>query len=592
MAMVMAMVIMRIRFSYSLRCTYKQNSLPSNMKLQLKAPFCIPYCNFISVALVFRLIFTTANLYIVFFSHQAHAISWTLNKTIQAQEIYSDNIALAPSGSQQGAFVEAINPVVMITGQSPLSNMNLNYRMQNLYNAGGNNSLNTYNQLQSSSRSTFIPNTLFLNSTSSISQQNINNNQIGASNINGSSNSSNVYTFGLTPIWTPYISNYANGSFQVNANTMATSSNASSFSNSTLTPISNTFNLAETMRLNSGTYFQRVRWNLAFNNNESYVATGKNVSYQNSSARISIPFNAYFNVFTQGGYSSTSYQSSTGTSNNGAYYTAGGQWQPSQIFSLTVGAGNNSYATVFISPMPRLTWTTTYSDNSIGTSFGQSSTATSMASTKTSASNTAATSGIGGSGNSGQNWQTALHYQAARSTWSLTHINTTTTSQQILAQNQQLVNPVTNLGPNQYIINNPILTNNVIVSTAWNLSVSFNPGKSTVTLNAYDQDYTYLNSNKNNQKVIGVSGNWSWPFASKTSLYLRPTWQTITNQGTANSEYYRATVGLNRTITPTLNGILEFQHMNKSSNMSTINELSPISGYQENRVTATLSMRF
>ena len=592
MAMVMAMVIMRIRFSYSLRCTYKQNSLPSNMKLQLKAPFCIPYCNFISVALVFRLIFTTANLYIVFFSHQAHAISWTLNKTIQAQEIYSDNIALAPSGSQQGAFVEAINPVVMITGQSPLSNMNLNYRMQNLYNAGGNNSFNTYNQLQSSSRSTFIPNTLFLNSTSSISQQNINNNQIGASNINGSSNSSNVYTFGLTPIWTPYISNYANGSFQVNANTMATSSNASSFSNSTLTPISNTFNLAETMRLNSGTYFQRVRWNLAFNNNESYVATGKNVSYQNSSARISIPFNAYFNVFTQGGYSNTSYQSSTGTSNNGAYYTAGGQWQPSQIFSLTVGAGNNSYATVFISPMPRLTWTTTYSDNSIGTSFGQSSTATSMASTTTSASNTAATSGIGGSGNSGQNWQTALHYQAARSTWSLTHINTTTTSQQILAQNQQLVNPVTNLGPNQYIINNPILTNNVIVSTAWNLSVSFNPGKSTVTLNAYDQDYTYLNSNKNNQKVIGVSGNWSWPFASKTSLYLRPTWQTITNQGTANSEYYRATVGLNRTITPTLNGILEFQHMNKSSNMSTINELSPISGYQENRVTATLSMRF
>ena len=592
MAMVMAMVIMRIRFSYSLRCTYKQNSLPSNMKLQLKAPFCIPYCNFLSVALVFRLIFTTANLYVVFFSHQAHAISWTLNKTIQAQEIYSDNIALAPSGSQQGAFVEAINPVVMITGQSPLSNMNLNYRMQNLYNAGGNNSLNTYNQLQSSSRSTFIPNTLFLNSTSSISQQNINNNQIGASNINGSSNSSNVYTFGLTPMWTPHISNYANGSFQVNANTMATSSNASSFSNSTLTPISNTFNLAETMRLNSGTYFQRVRWNLAFNNNESYVATGKNVSYQNSSARISIPFNAYFNVFTQGGYSNTSYQSSTGTSNNGAYYTAGGQWQPSQIFSLTVGAGNNSYATVFISPMPRLTWTTTYSDNSIGTSFGQSSTATSMASTTTSASNTAATSGIGGSGNSGQNWQTALHYQAARSTWSLTHINTTTTSQQILAQNQQLVNPVTNLGPNQYIINNPILTNNVIVSTAWNLSVSFNPGKSTVTLNAYDQDYTYLNSNRNNQKVIGLSGNWSWPFASKTSLYLRPTWQTITNQGTANSEYYRATVGLNRTITPTLNGILEFQHMNQSSNMSTINELSPISGYQENRVTATLSMRF
>jgi hypothetical protein len=524
----------------------------------------------------------------IFFSHQAHAISWTINKTLQAQEIYSDNITLAPSSNQKGAFIEAINPGVLITGQSPLSTMNLNYRMQNLYNAGGNNSLNIYNQLQSSSRSTFIPNTLFLNSTSSISQQNINNNLIGTSNINGSSNSSNVYTFGLAPIWTPHLSNYANGSFQVNANTIATSSNASSFSNSALTPISNTFNLVETMGLNSGTYFQRIRWNLAFNNNESYVETGQNVSYQNSSARIAIPLNAYFNVFAQGGYSDTSYQSSTNSKHNGTYYTAGGQWQPSQSFSLTVGAGNNSYATVFISPMSRLKWTTTVSDNSVGTSFGQPSTSTTM----TTGSNVAATSGIGGSGNSGQNWQTALQYQALRSTWNLTHVNTTTTSQQILAQNQLLVNPATNLGPNQYIINNPILTNNVIVSTTTNLSVSFNPGKSSVTLSAYDHDYTYLNSTGNNQKVIGVSSNVSWPFASKTNLYLRPTWQTISNQGSANIQFYSAIVGLNRAITPTLNGILEFQHMNQSSSINSINELSPANGYQENRATATLSMRF
>ncbi|MCX7082559.1 MAG: TIGR03016 family PEP-CTERM system-associated outer membrane protein [Methylococcales bacterium] len=562
------------------------------MRSQSKTPVRIHHCKLLSVRLAFRLIITMANLCIVFLSHQAHAISWTITKTIQAQEIYSDNIALAPSGSQQGAFVEAINPGFLISGKSPLSTMNLNYRMQNLYNAGGNNSLNIYNQLQSSSRSTFIPNTLFLNSTSSISQQNINNNLIGASNLNGSSNSSNVYTFGLAPIWTPHISNYANGTFQVNANTIATSSNASSSSNSTLAPISNTFNLVETMGLNSGTYFQRVRWNLAFNNNESYVATGQNVSYQNSSARVSVPINAYFNVFTQGGYSNTSYQSSTRSANNGAYYTAGGQWQPSQRFSVTLGVGNNSFATVFISPMTRLTWTTTYSDNSVGTSFGQLSTTTSTANTTNTGTNTAATSGIGGSGNSGQNWQTALHYQAPRSTWSLTHINTTTTSQQILAQNQQLVNPVTNLGPNQFIINNPILTNNVIVSKAWNLSVSFKPGKSTVTLNAYDQDYTYLNSNGNKQKIIGVSGNWSWPFASKTSLYLRPTWQTISNQGSANSQYYMTLVGLNRAITPNLNGIVEFQHMNRSSSISTINQLIPITGYEENRVTATLSMRF
>ncbi len=567
------------------------NTLQINMRFNLKITLLPHYYSLLPIALVFRLFFTIANIYIIIFSQPIHAISWTLNKTLQAQEIYSDNIALAPSGRQQGAFVEAINPGISITGQSPYSTMNLNYRMQNLYNAGGNNSLNIYNQLQSSSYSTFIPNELFLNSTTSISQQNINNNQIGASNINNSSNSSNIYSFGIAPTWTPHISNYADGYFQVNANTIATSSNASSSSNSTLTPISNTFNLKETMALNSGSYFQRVRWNLAVNNNESYVATGQNVSFQNSSARVSVPINAYFNVFTQGGYSNTSYPSSKNFSNNGAYYTAGGQWQPSQRFSLTVGAGNNSYVTVYISPITRITWTTTYSNNAIGTSFGQSSNATSTATTI--GSNAMTTSAIGGNGNSGQNWQTALYYQAPKSTWSLTHINTTTTAQQILAQNQLLINPVTNLGPNQYIINNPILTNNVIVSTSWNLSVSFNPGKSTVSLSAYDQDYTYLNSSGNKQNIIGVSGNWSWPFASKTILFLRPTWQTITNQGLAHSQYYRALIGLNQAITPNLNGILELQHMSQSSSSNlTINELNPVNGYHENRVTATLSMRF
>jgi len=559
------------------------------MKLLLIKFFHIPRCKLQLNIVATRIIFTLVNVYIIFFCNNSYALSWNINPTLQAQEIYSDNIALAPSSSQKGAFVEAINPGITVTGQSPISTMNLNYRMQNLYNAGGNNNFNSYNQLQSSTRSTFIPNTLFLNSTSSISQQNINNNQIGASNINGSSNSSNIYTFGVAPMWTPNFSNYANGSFQLNANTIASSSNASSTSNSSLAPISNTLNLTETIALNSGSYFQRLRWNLAFNNNESFVASGENVSYQNSSVRVSVPINAYFNIFSQGGYSNTNYESLIRSSNKGAYYTAGGQWQPNQNFSVTVGAGNNSYVTVFISPISRITWTTTYSDNAVGTSFGQSA---NTASSSTLPTNSATTSGIGGSGNSGKNLQTALHYQASRSTWSLTHTNTTTTSQQILAQNQLLVNSVTNLGPNQFTINNPILTNNVIVSTAWNLSVSFNPGKSTLTLNAYDQDYSYLNSKGNNQKIIGITGNWAWPLASKTTLYIRPTWQTISNQGSTNSQYYMALVGLNRAITPTLNGILEFQHMNHSSTGNSNNELNPITGYQENRVTATLSMRF
>ena len=185
--------------------------------------------------------------------------------------------------------------------------------------------------------------------------------------------------------------------------------------------------------------------------------------------------------------------------------------------------------------------------------------------------------------------------------WTLTHNNTTTTSQQILAQNQIFPaqnltnNQISNTDLNQRIINNPTLTNQVIVTKTWNLGVSFTPGKSTFSANVYDQDYTYQTVG-NNQKVIGVSGTWNWPFATRTSAYVRPQWQHIDNQGSGNnSQYYTVAIGMNRTITSQLNGVLEFRHMNQTSN-GNANNLIPgnglANGYQENRVTASLFMSF
>lgn len=537
------------------------------------------------------LIVTVASVYFLFYYTQSYGLSWTINRNIQAQEIYSDNIRLAPSGSEQGAFVTAVNPGISITGQSARSTMSLNYRMQNLYNAGGNNNLSIYNQLQSNSHNTFITNKLFLDSNSSISQQNINNNLIGSNNINGSANSTNVYNFGISPYWTPRFSNYASGTARVNINTVVTGGGSifnntiNSQSNNNLNSLSDSVNLAETINLKSGSYFQRVNWNLSFNNNENYRINNPNISFQNLNGRVGVPVNAYFNFFSQGGYSHNNYQSTTGNNtgnnNNGLYYTVGGQWKPSQRFNITAGAGNNSYVTVYFSPMSRLTTTTTYSNNAVGTNFGQYS-------------------GGNGGGNSGQNWTTAINYQTRRSTWTLTHNNTTTTSQQILAQNQifptldQQGNPVNNPDPNQRIINNPILSNDVIVTKTWNLSVAFNTGKSTFSTNVYDQNYKYQNSGIN-QELTGLTGSWSWQFASKTNSYVRPQWQHNDNQGSANnSQYYSVAIGVNRTITSQINGVLEFRHINQTSdgNANTSQLLNSANEYQENRVTASLFMRF
>jgi hypothetical protein len=506
-----------------------------------------------------------ATVYIFFYHSQSFALNWTMRPSIQLREIYSDNIRLSPKGNEKSAFVTEVSPGVSVIGRSARSTLNLNYRMQNLYNARGDKGLSTFNQLQYNSYNVFIRNKLFLDSRSSVSQQNLTNNQIANDNISGSGNSTDVTTFGLSPYWTPHFGGYANGLLRLNLDTITTGADSSSSTNtpSSLSPISDTLTLAETVQLNSGTKFRRVSWNLLLNNSENYRKGGDNVKFQNSNATIRTYLNKYFNVFAQGGYSNNDFQTTTSSNKNGLFYTFGAQWIPSQHYSIAVGAGNNSYVTVRISPIPRINWITTYRDNEIGL-------------------------------NTGKTWQTSLNYRTRRSIWALTHDNDTITTQQILSQLQSfrvqdqfgndLIDPVTNQAV-QRAINIPTLTNEVIVRKRWNFLVSFNTGKSTISANAFNEDRVFQVTG-NNEKVRGFNATWNWRFASRTSAYIRPEWQQIERAlNSTKDERYDVAIGMNRSITSRLNGRIEFRHLTQKSDLNA-------SDFQENRATASLFMRF
>ncbi|CAA9889371.1 conserved hypothetical protein [Candidatus Methylobacter favarea] len=501
--------------------------------------------------------------YIFFYTSQSFALNWTTRPSIQVQEVYSDNIRLAPKDNEKNAFVTEVSPGVSVIGRSARTTLNLNYRMQNLYNARGDKGLNTYNQLQYNSHNIFVQNKLFLDSRSSVSQQNLSNNQIANDNISGAGNSTNVVTFGLSPYWTPHFGSYANGLFRLNFDTITTGADSGTNPSSPLSPISDTVTLGETAQLTSGTKFRRVSWNLSHNNRESYRKGGDDVKFQNSNATVRTYLNKYFNVFAQGGYSNNEFQTTTSSNKNGLFYTLGAQWIPSLHYSIAVGVGNNSYVTVRISPIQRINWITTYRDNQIGL-------------------------------NTGKTWQTSLNYRTRRSIWALTHDNDTITTQEILSQLPifQVQDPFGNIIPNPVISqqfqrppNIPTLTNEVIVRKTWNFSVSFNTGKSTISANAFNEDRVFQVTG-NNEKVRGFNATWNWRFASKTSAYIRPGWQHIERAlNSTQDDRYDIAIGMNRSITPRLNGRIEFRHLNQKSDLNT-------NDFQENRATASLFMRF
>lgn len=488
---------------------------------------------------------------ISFYCCPSYAINWSVNSFVSAQQIYSDNIRLATAASQKGAFVTSISPGVAIIGRSARTMLNLNYQMQNLYNARGDDQLTQFHQLNSNGNLVLFPNRFFLNVRSGITQQNTSNNQIANDNISGVGNRANVSTFGLTPTWTPRFGNYANGNVSVNFDALAADSASTANNNA----FSDTLNVGEVIQLNSGSEFKRVKWGVSFNNTENNRTSGNNVGFQNTNAIIRTSISKHFNVFSQGGYSNNSFQAIG--NNNGLYYTLGGQWTPSRLYNIEAGYGNNRHITVNITPMQRLNWTTTYRDNEIGL-------------------------------NNGKTWQTALNYRTRRSNWILRHDNDTTTTQAILLQQQTFtvdINPDPLIyEPGQFSVNIPTLSNDVIVRKIWNFSSSYNSAMGTLGANLFNEDRAFQQAN-NNEKVSGVSANWSKRLTARTSAYISPRWQQIDRADAAKDNRYDVVIGLSRSITNHINSKIEFLHLDQSSDTATNN-------FQENRATASLFMRF
>lgn len=505
-----------------------------------------------------RLIIVSLGVYCFFSSYQneAWAINLNVRRTFSFQEIYSDNINLAPSGSEQSALVTEISPGFNLRGQTARYRLNLNYRLQGIYNAGGNSGININNQLQFNSNTAIIPNRFFLDSRSSISQQNINNTRLGTDNFSGNNNSTTISTFSFSPYWTPHFSHYANGIVRATYDRVGSGNDQ----------LSDTNSYSQNVSLRSGRYFSKINWSANFNNRTNQNSDGQDISFQNSSVLLRYNINRKFNLTAQAGHSSNSFQTTTNTNQNGFFYTFGGQWRPSRRFNVSAGWGNNSFVTVSLMPFHRLRWTTTYRNNEIGT-------------------------------NTGSVWQTNLRYNTRRSFWSVTYNEDTTTTQQVFLERQFffLQDPTTNLFirdpetnlPILFFQDIPTLTNDVFVRKRGDLSYSFRTGKSNLNATVFSERRTFQIS-QNEDKVYGITGSWNWRYSPRLNTALRSSWQntdTNTLSGPFSSKFYDISFRVQRNFARNFSGNIEYRYLNQSSDNSAFD-------YDENRISIGLTGRF
>jgi hypothetical protein len=303
---------------------------------------------------------------------------------------------------------------------------------------------------------------------------------------------------------------------------------------------------------------------LAFNNSNRSNGNGEDVNFQNSQADIRYAIGRDFSAFARIGHSNNSFASNSNSNANGVVYTFGGQWQPSQRFRIEAGYGNNSFVTVEISPFNRLHWITTYANNDIGL-------------------------------NTGDVWSTELNYYTRRSVWTLSYSEDTTTTQQLLLDQQifSTTDAFNELNQNIVTTQDPLfntqltsLTDEVFINKRAGLSASFRTGKSNISADVFLITRTF-EQRQNDEEVTGVSASWNWQFSRRTSSTIRSGWQKTESDGVDafSDNRFDVSVGLTRNIIYRLNGRLEYRFVDQSSDNS-------LNDYSENRISASLLLQF
>lgn len=490
------------------------------------------------------------------------AFDWRLRPSLSMSEIFSDNLELSENAKKSG-FVSEVAPGISVLGSSPWSNLNLDYRLQGLYNAGGRDAVDINHQLQMNSVYQAVRNTLFLQTSSSISQQNSNNSFIATDNISGNNNRIEARNFSISPYWTPTFGQYASGVVKVGYEKSTFENVNSDIDNNSLA-ISDSETYLKQVNLSSGSKFNIVKWGLGYSSQDQSRDSGDDVFFEQYQADARYFISRKYNLFFQGGYENNDYQTLNDNISNGFFYTFGGQWSPSQYYSVEAGYGNNKHVTVQYNPSANLTSSVTYRNKDVGLNLGNS-------------------------------WDANINYRLQQANLNFTYTQETTTVQNQLRQyaEQFKVFDQTSIDPLNPLLNLniPSYVDSVIVSKNARLAINYTTGKSTYNAAIYNTQRSYESILDGQQDdVYGATAGWQWQFQPRLNFYLQPTWQSIDNATSSNQRYDLA-LGLSRAIPInlgrplTMNTRLEFRHINQKSDLSE-------NDYMENRATANFAVLF
>ena len=267
----------------------------------------------------------------------ASAAEVTIKPSIDVRETYSDNVTLAPIGSEQSGFITEIAPHLGIEAKGARMSLSADYTMRYFDYTRVDRGSNLQHDLRAVGNAELLEELLFIDADASSTRQSI---SAFAPRTNDrgdvAGNQADVRTYRVSPYLRHRFGRAATAEARYTHDALKT--DRGGLSDST----------ADHLRLGiaSGADYQRMQWKLAFDDQKIDYETTDDVETRAISGEVRYLVTPRFAITGTGGYEDNTYLS-IGKKPEGAFWALGFAWMPAERTSLAASAGRRFFGNTF-----------------------------------------------------------------------------------------------------------------------------------------------------------------------------------------------------------------------------------------------------
>ncbi|MBV6321850.1 TIGR03016 family PEP-CTERM system-associated outer membrane protein [Duganella violaceipulchra] len=285
---------------------------------------------------------------------------WTVTPTVRLRESYSNNMNLAPSDQARGEFTTELSPGIAISTSGPRLSLALDYSLQRI--AYTRRADRNTQQLDASGHAEVLPEWLYLDARSSISQQNIS--AFGPQLVDPAQVTGNNSTVRATSL-SPYLKHYFHG--------LATAQLRYDYQRVSSGRLMNVHSDDTSLQLTGDNGGQGWNWALRANRKNIDDVTLPTVTMSDVALTLSYPLNSRLSLSATGGYEKNDYHSNSAQP-QGRHWSLGGNWTPSARTKVAASVGRryfgNTYSLDAGYRLRSMYWTLNYNED-ITTTHGE-----------------------------------------------------------------------------------------------------------------------------------------------------------------------------------------------------------------------------